>query len=259
MKRALPFALVLLLVCALPALAGGSAVIHAQQAQKGRSGDFKIEYDDQGHSRISGGQAPGYLLVRNGRAYSVTDEGQVYDLAQVAGALKNMPRMGLRRGGAAGGDMGERFGGRGPQLAADMLEFQRITPTGRSETVANLVGEVYRLEYRSLDGSNKQSELVLGRQPPVRDFTQAMYKLGLVVQASLGRQPAAGGRAFFDHLSRHGLGLLRMDQTLRMQRLLAAPPPAERFVLPNAPTPVNGIRDLVGCAACGLRVERRKL
>lgn len=246
MKRGLPFAFVLLLACALPAQAGGSGLIHAQQPQEGRSGDFQIEYDDQGHARVSGGQAPGYLLVRDGRAYSVTGEGQVYDLAQVAAVLKSMPRMGLRRGGAAGGMGGERFGGRGPQLAADMLEFQRITPTGRNETVANLVGEVYRLEYRGLDGSNKQSELVLGRQPPVRDFTQALYKLGLAVQANLGRPPAAGGRAFFDYLSQHGLGLLRMDQTLRMQRLLAAPPPAERFVLPNPPTPVNGIRDLVG-------------
>ncbi|KAF1708108.1 hypothetical protein CSC70_13270 [Pseudoxanthomonas kalamensis DSM 18571] len=225
---------------ALTAHAAGVVRFHAQAPEPSRSGDFVVEYDDQGNARLSGGKRPGYLLLRGDQAYQVGEDGSVYDLKQVAGVLKQSGLSGSRRGGRFGGRLGEQD----PQVALQMAELIGITPSGRKETVAGLEGEVYRAEYRGADGKTRQSELVLGKQPALRDFTRAMQRLGHEVQTRLGRTPPAGTGKLYDYLDQHGLGLLRIDQSLLLKQLDERTPAGDRFALPASPTSIDSLRDL---------------
>ncbi len=164
-----------------------------------------------------GGIGQGYLLMRDGKLYSV-----------------------MRAGGRPlvmdGGAMARLLGGGSLQAAPDMiLSLTRIEPTGAREAVAGRAGAVYAVSYRDEQGRERAGQGVLGKQPEVRELTRALGRMAVLLQAAAG-QPADGARQVLDTLEEKGLGLLAYEKQFRVERLAATPPAPGSLDLPAPPT-----------------------
>lgn len=163
------------------------------------------------------GVAQGYLLMRDGKLYSV-----------------------MRAGGrplVMDGDAVVRLlGGAAIQAGPDMIRsLTRIEPTGARETVAGRAGAVYAVSYRDEQGRNRSGQGVLGKQPEVRELTRVLGRMAVLLQTAAGQSPD-GARQALDALEEKGLGLLAYEQQFRVERLAATPPVAGSLDLPAQPT-----------------------
>lgn len=162
------------------------------------------------------GISQGYLLMRDGKLYSVVQAGGrplVMDGAAAAqllgGGLKTAPEM--------------------------VRTLTRIEPNGARETVAGRAGAVYVASYRDEQGRNRTGQGVLGKQPEVRELTRVLGRMAVLLQTAAGQSPD-GVRQVLDTLEEKGLGLLAYEKQFRVERLAATPPAPGSLDLPAQPT-----------------------
>lgn len=202
----------------LAAFAGGKAVIEAKGAgMPGRphptASRMTVSWRDANTARIQEAGQKDYLLLRNGKAYSVNYEAghaRVMDMRQVFGFMH-----------------------RGGQKKNSAGKIDKVTRTGRSQTVAGIRGDVYRVTAEGANGKPKTQEWVLTDNPTVVAVTTAY------MNAVKGMFPAGHNSDFVRRWQR-GLahaekGILKAGDSYRIVSVSDTAPPASRFALPAKP------------------------
>jgi hypothetical protein len=193
----------------------GVATVHA--------GDRTLTVRFQGNDArvdVSGVQR-GYLLMRGDKVYSVMQiNGQplVLDAQSAAGLL-----------------------GGGPlQTSPDMIRsLTRLVATGTHETVAGRAGDVYAVTYVDAEGRTRTGRGVLGPQPEVRELTQVLARMAILLQTA-AQQPAQGTERVLSALNQRGMGLLAYETQFRVEKISPAAPAPGVLDLPASPGQLPG-------------------
>lgn len=205
----------LALLLPLIAVAGGRATLEAGAA--GGGDVIELTWKDENTLRMQTGSQSDYFIARDGKAYSVTMQGgqpMVMDMQAMMGAVRAMA--GQQGGGAA----------------AETPEFVKsgsFEATGKTETVAGIKGEVYRMEWEDPDGKRQVQEAVLTDDPTVVEMTRAYW--GSIAAMFGGeeiddfRNSMPGGKQ----------GLLRVGTQFRVKSISNDTPPDSHFELPAKP------------------------
>jgi len=180
------------------------------------AGTMTIQFRDTQHIRYSfKGKKPaetGALLLVNDTLYAITPQGEVMDMAMVAGIA-----------GALGG--ADKHTKTAPKFT--------LEASGKKETVAGLVGEVYHWS----DGTHA-GELVLSQDARAKQLSQAMERVGNHMQQSMGNaHVAAIFRQMRDHSALQGKGIVRSQERsgsgMRLEKISEAPLADALFILPK--------------------------
>lgn len=186
------------------ALAGGWARI----ASEGEN--MKLEYREAKLRMSVGGQGKdAYLLIRDGKIYSVTGS-MVVDA----------------------GSMMQRFGGETKTPGDSLARFHALEATGRNETVAGISGEVHVLDFTDHNGRRQQKEVVLSDDQRVVEMQRAFLRMTKTMADAAGTD--TGGAADFE-AALGSRGVLRMGNEMRVAEISGDDPGADRFELPSEP------------------------
>ncbi|WP_420427914.1 hypothetical protein [Algiphilus sp.] len=191
-----------------PALAGGSATIASQDQS------MSLEYDGDRVRMNVQGEADTYMVIRDGRMYSVAG-GMVFDASSLM----------------------RSFAGQAPAPGDDVGDFHGLKATGRSETVAGIPGEVYVIDFTDSEGRRQQKEAVLSRDKRAREMQQAFMHMTQVMAEATNTNTS--GAAEMD-AALDGRGILRMGNEMRVTAISGSTPPAARFELPSEPQQLGG-------------------
>jgi len=159
----------------------------------------------------------GYMLVRDGRAYMVSNsDGKniVMDMAQLGSMASSM-----------GADMGGN-----EAFKSELIDYR---VTGRSETVAGYKGDVYILTWRDNEGTHTE-EAVLSSHGNVREFSQAWMYLAETMIRSLGQQ-SIQDNSMWNFMERERKGILRLGKDFRVVSIESKDIDPYRFTLPAKP------------------------
>ncbi len=199
------FTLLPLLFFSTSVLAGGQAEIlsggpDAQQRMNLAWDDDQVRLDIPGEE--------GYMLVLDGKGYSVTRAGgrlMVMDLS-------SLPRQ----------------AGQGQTPAPETVaRIERLDQTGRMETIAGIEGEVYEMAWTDGQGEAHEGDAVLTDDALVRDMQEAFWALS---RAMSGQDEEIGTR-----LREEGLAALRIGDDFTVEEISAETRPSEDFSLPAEP------------------------
>lgn len=223
----------LLLPCA--AIAGGKAtmITSTQTLQPGRSAPTgghsetsTITWRDAKTVRLDMGDQAGYLLMRDGKTYSVDQsdgETQVMDMSAMQQMVQSM------------GQKSSKNNSNNPFGSIDSVEA-----TGATDTVAGVEGRVYRMSYTEANGAHKSAEMVLTDDPLVVEMTRVYFG------ALSGMAGADTTHTFLDSLPGKDRGLLRMGTQLRVDSISRADPSASMFELPAKPMDMQSLMGGMG-------------
>ena len=205
------FGLALLVPAVAPA-----ATVAVWQLADGRA--LQVEYEDADTLRLNLGEDLAllvdgpreFLLQRQSGQWRATEVGQLR--SQLQHWLGNVD-MDTLRGQLPGGE-------RLPQIDSQA----RLEATGRTETVAGMPGQVYRIHLTDARGQPVVHEAVLGDEPALLRLQQSLLRLasglpGLQLPRALDALPETA--------------LLRYEQQMRLVRLEERALPASRFQPPQ--------------------------
>lgn len=214
-------------VCTLAATQalGGNATV--QSSTDGNTVKMDIRWKGDNTRMDFPNQANTYMLVRDGKTYSVTNHGgrtMVMDMSAVGRMAQGMNQ--------AGGDHGIGSG-RARSVGA-------IEATGESETVAGVEGEVYTLRWTDQGGREHTDEAVLSDHPLALELTRAFSNF---VKASSGDPDPIGQK-----LEKKNLGILRFGSQFRVTAIDDGTPPASTFELPAEPMDMQKMMESMGGA-----------
>ncbi len=199
-----------LMLCATQLFAAGTATLATGSGQDAET--MVIEYDDHGRTRMNmpaGQEGNGYMLSRDGKVWMVMNmQGQVM--------VMDMARMAAMA----------------PPSGDDTLqqEFISARPTGKKETVAGFVGEVYELSWKDRNGV-QTAMAVLSKDPAVVEYSNAWMKLAENMAKSMGQKT---GNSIGRYLEKKGLGVLKMGDDFRVVSIQPGKVKEQDFVLPKA-------------------------
>lgn len=191
-----------------PALAGGTATIASQDQS------MSLEYDGELVRMNVEGQSDTYMVIRDGRMYSVSG-GMVFDASSI---MRN-------------------FASQAPAPGDDVGDFHGMKATGRSETVAGIRGEVYVIDFTDSDGRRQQKEAVLSSDRRAREMQDAFMHMTRVMAEATGTNTS--GAAEMD-AALDGRGILRMGNEMRVTAISGSTPSDARFALPSEPQKLGG-------------------
>lgn len=166
-----------------------------------------------------------YLILRDGKAYSVVDQGGQTIVMDMAALAQSMGRGGAQTNGAPEG------------------RETSIERTGRTETIAGIEGEVVRVS--SADGESV--EVVMTDNQAVVDATDGLLAFADAMTQGMGGQMGGGGSALpsdaLSDLKGFEGGILRAGDEMRVTSVDANAPAAARFELPAEP--VSSMQDMM--------------
>jgi len=180
------------------------------------AGTLTIQYRDAQHVRYNfAGKKPdeaGALLLVKDTLYAITPQGEVVDMAMVAGIA-----------GALGGAQAK------PKKPAKFS----LDAMGIKENVAGMQGEVYRWN----DGSHA-GEAVLSSDPRAKQLSAAMERIGEHMQQTMGNtQALVTFREMRDHPALRDKGIVSSKEDagsgMRLESVQSAPLSDTLFVLPK--------------------------
>ena len=215
-KRVSVFAFWVISTTVVGAQADMTGVYRLTDGKSKDAGTMTIQYRDAQHIRYNfKGKKPdeaGALLLLKDKLYAITPQGEVMDMAMVAGIA-----------GALGGVQAK------PKKSAVFS----LDATGRKENVAGIQGEVYRWS----DGSHS-GEAVLSSDPRARQLSEAMERIGDHMQQTMGNtQALVTFREMRDHPELRGKGVVSSKEdagsSMRLDSVQNAPLSDALFVLPK--------------------------
>ena len=164
-----------LLVAPTLALGAGTATVQAE----GQT--MEVAWQDGETARIDPQGQPAYMLMQDGKLYSVsTVQGRTMVL-DVSGMAAMLRQMGGRGAGGLGAVAPSAWGA---------ARVSGVEATGRSETVAGIQGEVYEVRWRDSNGRSHTDEAVLNGDPRAVELVAVLRG----VAASYSDATDKGGR-----------------------------------------------------------------
>lgn len=213
-------------VIASTALAGGSATFQSSPAGQADT-NLTFRWQDSHTVRMDTHGQSSYMLVRDGKAYSVTNAGgqpMVMDLSSLG-----------------------KMAGQGGQSSPTLAQAQSVSEweaTGREETVAGIEGEIYQITWTDHRGKTRTDQAVLSDDDRVVAMSRAFNAFAGTMGAIAGDQ---NPNAFKQRLDEQELGVLRFADHFVVTRLSGETPDAEQFELPAEPRDMGkafqGMRD----------------
>ncbi len=214
----------------LAAHAGGKAAFTTGDST--HQATMTLIWRDAANLRMQVGNQPGYFVVHQGKAYSVSEVGGTPRVMDMQGMMQMM----LSIGGKAAQK----------QLMTDFGHVGSVQATGKTETVAGIEGRVYQMHWTDRDGASKSEHVVLTDNALVVEMTQAYFDS---ISAMYGSQ---GGLAFQKGFPGHDRGLLRVGDSFRLKSITNFNPPASTFELPAKPMDMQELmRGLGGMGGLG--------
>ena len=174
---------------------------------KTRNGSQIVKYRDADHvrSEVWTSKDSATIMVKNGEKFYMVNGSQVIDMTASLVAVRSM----------MSGKMAGMMGGKKAEAAS-------FEPTGRTETVAGIKGEVYQIKAKG-----QVHEAVLAKD-------ESLYQVSLgmeaVMNGMLGDTPSRSLiRQMNNDSSKTGLALLRYGHEFVLESLTEGPIPAAEF------------------------------
>ncbi|HEY0973258.1 MAG TPA: hypothetical protein VGE57_02050 [Solimonas sp.] len=223
------------LLLAAPVWAGGVATI--ESGDDGQTFKTRVEYEGSHRLRIEAPEQGGYLLVRDGKAYSVVTQGGQTMVIDMAGMMQMVGGMAQQNQDPMGG--------------GDVHEFVSLSDAGRSETVAGISGRVHTLTYADKSGKRHTETMVLSKDARARDLTMALTAMGEIMARNAKVPETAGSKRLHGEILGNGQGVLRYGTAFRVVSFDGGKPAAARFELPAQPMQMPNFGGAAGAAASG--------
>jgi len=215
------------LIAAAMATAGAAwADTTTMETSDGQTMIYEYEGDNL---RIDMGEQNTYLLVVDGTVYSVTLNDGQYMVIDVSQAMSMF-------GGA--------LSSAAPGVADSQVES--FEATGREETIAGIVGEVYEVEYIDNNGKSQKSDMVLSEDPRTLGLRDALYELASSITKSMGEEVDARKLQF--QLLERDMGVLRYGQDMTVTEIDTSEVSPSRFVLPAQPMDMSALGGIMSGA-----------
>jgi len=215
-KQVSVYAFLVVSITAVGAQADMTGVYSLTDGKGKDAGTMTIQLRDAQHIRYNfNGKKPdevGTLLLLKDKLYAITQQGEVMDMAMVAGIA-----------GAVGGARTE---------SKKPAKFS-LDAMGIKETVAGMQGEVYRWN----DGTHA-GEAVLSNDPRARQLSEAMERIGDHMQQTMrNTQASVTFRELRDHPALRDKGIVSSNEdggsSMRLESVQSAPLSDALFVLPK--------------------------
>lgn len=207
-----PLVLLAALLLPLTALAGGTATFQT-------SGDtMQLAWQDGGAVRMKTSERPGYMLMRDGKLYSITVQDGKTSVMDISGMIKMFSAMA------------------GKKSVASFGRIDSIEATGDSATVAGIDGHIYRITMTDSDGKTTTKKTVLTDNPLVVEMTTAY------VDALLGTLAPDIAQNLNTKLPADERGLLQSGgDDFKLVSISGAEPDAQLFELPAKPSSLGSM------------------
>lgn len=205
---------------------GGEPLRVAGQSMAGGSSAATVTWRDAETVRMDLGDQSSYLIMRDGKVYSVSQSGgeaQVMDMAVMTKMLQSMGRPGAKNKS------------KNPFGSVDSIEA-----TGATETVAGIQGRVYHMAWTDGDGGKQSGDAVLTDDPLVVEMTHAYIAM---MGGMVGEETT---HAFQEALPGKDHGLLRVGDQFRITEIRRADPPESTFTLPAKPMDMQNLMGGMG-------------
>lgn len=214
-------------VCSAGALAGAADV------RTSEGGQMKFEYGGNDQLRITPDGQNGYMVARDGEIFMVTSsEGQVM-------VLSLSQTMGM---------FGPQSGAASPSTVEGKL--LSLEPTGTTETVAGIKGEVYRVRYLDQEGRERSTDMVLSDDHRAKEFQRALFTMIEAFARAAGK-PTAGPEELQARLTNMNKGTLRFGEEMWVTAISDREIDSSRFVLPAEPTDMSAMGGMFGGGQSG--------
>lgn len=205
--RALGFFIALSACLPLVAMAAGTATIKADNGKI-----VKASWLNPETVRVDRNSKPGYMLLRDGRVYSVTQDNGQPRVIDMSGMIKGLVSM-------AEGSSNKKFA---------LPEITSMKDTGKSETVAGIKGEVYKVT-ATTNGKTQTREIVLTDNPTAVELTHVyVHTINSIAGQNMGSK-------FLNQLPEGRRGILRMGHDFTIESISGNAPSADLFKLPAKP------------------------
>lgn len=188
----------------------------------GEVGTATVTWRDADTVRMDFDDQNSYILMRQGKVYSVSGSGgetQVMSMSVVRKMVQSMGKSGTRN----------------PFGNVDSVEV-----TGATEIVAGIKGRAYHMTWTDGAGNRKSGSAVLTDDPLVVEMTR-LY-IGMMA-GMVGEETTL---AFQNALPGKRQGLLRMGDQFRVDSIRSADPPASTFALPAKPMDMQSLMGGMG-------------
>lgn len=213
----LPVFVSALAVTSVPMLvvAAGTATIEGNYAEN--DGAITIMWQDDGTMRINADPSSpeNYMIVRDGKIYSVFSNDGTPMVMEMGGMLKAF--------GAIANDLQED----GQAIPAGI---ESVEATGKSETVAGIKGHVYKVTVLNDDGTTTTDDAVFSSDAKATEMTR------IYMETLLSIFDRGDPESFLQALPDNERGLLRYGQEYRLASISGQAPAADQFTLPAQPT-----------------------
>ncbi len=208
------------MVCTQTASADVTVVYKINASNGG--GTQTIRYADKQHVRLdmgSVGNRKMSMLKLGDKVYSITGK-VVQDMSQLSAMMASM---GLEK--------------KKSHKAQVPIKFE---DTGKTETIAGLLGKVYRFEEKG-----RSHEVVLADN---KDLHAAVSAAMAITRAVADMMPSGPENRIQQNAAIKNMAILRLDNTMHIQLLNNATIPAAIFKLPSAPQKMGGLGRLMKSA-----------
>lgn len=212
----------MMFAAALPAFADGKATIATTDTQDAMQ--MVIHWAGDNMRMDFPAQQQGYMLMRDGKGYMVTEQGGQTIIMDMA-MLKEMT---------------DAMGDEANAVNANQAKsVESLEATGEKDTIAGIEGEVYRIQWVDHGDNTHDDEMVLSDDPLGREMLQAFQSYVEIVMD----EPDPIGATLLDR----DLGMLKFGDKFRIVEIAEASPAADAFELPeNAMTMQDMIQQQMG-------------
>lgn len=195
-----------------PVLAGGTAQVRAGGEAT------QLAWQTQGAVRLNQASKPDYLLVRDGKAYSVSARGNTPVVMEIGGLLQGLGALAQSRPN---------------QYLPDRVD--QVKDMRKTETVAGIVGHVYQLTVTDTQGKAHATEAVLTDDLRVVDMTNSYLNSTQQLLGQAKTQQLTGA------LPANRRGILRLGNDFVLISISGQEPDADQFALPAQPVNLQNL------------------